>query len=210
MTRLSDIEASMWDDDGGYIEPGVAIHALRAVIDEALADALGDTFSPSVMDDLTRRVHDSITAAPHLTAQAVVSDTAVEALDALVEAAKIGVPADVRQMVDDFARDVRAGLLTAAPEASRIAVLEARLAALGYPSCKCHPADDDSERCLPDPAQWIAEVRGSAPSATREELSALLLTFLRPPKHGGSWTYSPDEAADALLARFTITPKEDR
>ena len=42
---------------------------LRAVIDEALADALGNTFSPSVMDDLTQRVHANVAAAlPLLTA----------------------------------------------------------------------------------------------------------------------------------------------
>lgn len=69
---------------------------------------------------------------------------------------------------------VREGLTAAAPhltpEASRIAVLEARLAALGFPSCKCHPADDDSERCLPDPAQWIAEVRSGPSEVTRETI----------------------------------------
>ena len=49
----------------------------------------------------------------------VVPEAAVEALDALVEVAKVGVVGSVRQMVDDFAKDVRAGLLTAAPSATR-------------------------------------------------------------------------------------------
>lgn len=44
----------------------------------------------------------------------------------------------------------------------RIDVLNARLAALGFPRCACHPAEDDSERCLPDPAHWLAEVRAEA------------------------------------------------
>ena len=36
---------------------------------------------------------------------------------------------------------------------------------------------------------------------TREELSTLILSFLKPPKHsGGSWTLNPDDAADAVLA----------
>lgn len=38
---------------------------------------------------------------------------------------------------------------------------------------------------------------------TREELSTLILSFLKPPKHsGGSWTLNPDDAADAVLALF--------
>ena len=52
------------------VVPEAAVETLRAVIDEVLADALGDTFSPSVMDDLTQRVHANVAAAlPHLTAQ---------------------------------------------------------------------------------------------------------------------------------------------
>ena len=50
------------------VVPEAAV-TLRAVIDEALADALGNTFSPSVMDDLTQRVHANVAAAlPLLTA----------------------------------------------------------------------------------------------------------------------------------------------
>lgn len=38
-------------------------------------------------------------------------------------------------------------------------------------------------------------------NADRDELVRLLLEFLKPPKYsGGSWTYSPHEAADAVLA----------
>ena len=33
--------------------------------------------------------------------------------------------------------------------------LDATLAALGYPRCTCHPADDDSEHCLPTPEAWL-------------------------------------------------------
>ena len=44
----------------------------------------------------------------------------------------------------------------------RIDVLNARLAAIGFPRCACHPAEDDSERCLPDPARWLAEVKAEA------------------------------------------------
>lgn len=38
----------------------------------------------------------------------------------------------------------------------RIRLLEARLDAIGFPRCRCHPAQDDSEHCLPDPARWVA------------------------------------------------------
>lgn len=41
----------------------------------------------------------------------------------------------------------------------RVWTLDARLAALGYPKCTCHPADDDSERCLPDPETWTRPAR---------------------------------------------------
>ena len=40
----------------------------------------------------------------------------------------------------------------------RIAALSARLAAVGFPACTCHPGDDDSERCLPSPQDWRAEI----------------------------------------------------
>ena len=48
----------------------------------------------------------------------------------------------------------------------RIAVLSARLAAVGFPACTCHPGDDDSERCLPRPQDWRAEIERAALSST--------------------------------------------
>ena len=102
----------------------------------------------------------------------------------------------------------------------RIAVLSARLAAVGFPACTCHPGDDDSERCLPSPQDWRAEIERAAlssttptaaPSATREEmaqwaLAASSVTITDSPYQKAEWLH----IADALLARFTITPKEDR
>lgn len=63
----------------------------------------------------------TITTAADLAAlgnASAVPEAAVEALDALVEIAKVGVVGSVRQMVDDLAKDVRAAL-TAAPSATR-------------------------------------------------------------------------------------------
>ena len=102
----------------------------------------------------------------------------------------------------------------------RIAVLSARLAAVGFPACTCHPGDDDSERCLPSPQDWRAEIERAAlssttptaaASATREEmaqwaLAASSVTITDSPYQKAEWLH----IADALLARFTITPKEDR
>jgi hypothetical protein len=35
---------------------------------------------------------------------------------------------------------------------------------------------------------------------SRDQLATLLLGFLNPPLHDGSWTYNPTAAADAVLA----------
>ena len=102
----------------------------------------------------------------------------------------------------------------------RIAALSARLAAVGFPACTCHPGDDDSERCLPSPQDWRAEIERAAlssttltaaPSATRDEVYATALaashvTITDSPYQKAEWL----GIADALLARFTIAPKEDR
>ena len=146
-----------------------------------------------------------------------------------------------RVEVDDMAADLvewadRRALRTApAPAPSvvsdaaglgdRIAVLSARLAAVGFPACTCHPGDDDSERCLPRPQDWRAEIERAAlssttltatPSATREEV-ARTWHEAAPEYDPGAWDRASERArerslhrADALLARFTITPKEDR
>ena len=111
----------------------------------------------------------------------------------------------------------------------RIAALSARLAAVGFPACTCHPGDDDSERCLPSPQDWRAEIERAAlssttltaaPSATREEVARLVDpsgwryfdTGMFPPDHPASTgvVHNSRETADALLARFNNTPKEDR
>ena len=103
----------------------------------------------------------------------------------------------------------------------RIAALSARLAAVGFPTCTCHPGDDDSERCLPRPQDWRADIERAAlssttptaaPSATRDEVRDEIAGH---PIGSGYYATSVgvDEAAeiaDALLARFTMTPKEDR
>lgn len=126
---------------------------------------------------------------------------------------------------------VRAALpfLTVAPFAvsdaaglgDRIAVLSARLAAVGFPACMCHPGDDDSERCLPSPQDWRAEIERAAlssttltaaPSATRDEVAGALerefgcFLAAAPRRPDAFWGIT----ADALLARFNITQKEDR
>ena len=100
----------------------------------------------------------------------------------------------------------------------RIGVLSARLAAVGFPACTCHPGDDDSERCLPSPQDWRAEIERAAlssttitaaPSATREEVARAIRSVT------DRWDEPLDEVhdvppiADAILARFTITSKED-
>ena len=111
----------------------------------------------------------------------------------------------------------------------RIAALSARLAAVGFPACTCHPGDDDSERCLPSPQDWRAEIERAAlsstpltaaPSATHEEVARLVDpsgwryfdTGMFPPDHPASTgvVHNSRETADALLARFNITPKEGR
>jgi hypothetical protein len=40
----------------------------------------------------------------------------------------------------------------------------------------------------------------SAPTTARDALSALCLSYLKPPRHGGSWTLNPDALADAIIA----------
>ena len=137
-------------------------------------------------------------------------------------------------------------LLTAAPSVvsdaaglgDRIAALSARLAAVGFPACTCHPGDDDSERCLPRPQDWRAEIERAAlssttltaaPSATREatedEVTEVVTEALTDAyraergmsRHTGLTAYDEsvirDQAAHVVNladARFTITPKEDR
>ena len=53
----------------------------------------------------------------------------------------------------------------------RVGTLDARLAALGYPKCACHPADDDSERCLPDPQTWTRAAKRTFVTPGLEELA---------------------------------------
>ena len=139
-----------------------------------------------------------------------------------------------RVEVDDMAADLvewadRRALRTApAPAPSvvsdaaglgdRIAVLSARLAAVGFPACTCHPGDDDSERCLPRPQDWRAEIERAAlssttltaaPSATRDEV-ADVAAQMHPSLHEPLRTKVGEAWADTLLARFNMTPKEDR
>lgn len=67
------------------------------------------------------------------------------------------------------------------------------------------PETDGGKLLSEDVHALVDEVersRAATVKPDRETLSALLLTFLSPPKHGGSWTYSPDRAADAVLALF--------
>ena len=120
----------------------------------------------------------------------------------------------------------------------RIAALSARLAAVGFPACTCHPGDDDSERCLPSPQDWRAEIERAAlssttltaaPSATREatedEVTEVVTEALTDAyraergmsRHTGLTAHDEsvirDQAAHVVSladARFTITPKEDR
>lgn len=43
----------------------------------------------------------------------------------------------------------------------------------------------------------------------KDALSALCLSFLKPPKYaGGSWTLNPDDLADAVLAALTGVPHD--
>ena len=171
-------------------------------------------------------------------APSVVPEDAVEAAASAVRkerafsaAVAFGVPMDdVPQCAETIARAALTAalpFLTVAPSVmsdaaglgDRIATLSARLAAVGFPACMCHPGDDDSERCLPSPQDWRAEIERAAlssttltaaPSATREEVTRAIRSVT------DRWDEPLDEVhdvppvADALLARFTITPKEDR
>ena len=116
----------------------------------------------------------------------------------------------------------------------RIATLSARLAAVGFPTCMCHPGDDDSERCLPSPQDWRAEIERAAlssttltvtPSATREEVGEALHPGLFSladyeyarhfDNHGAEARAQHQEAVladevDPLLARYDMTRKVDR
>ena len=96
----------------------------------------------------------------------------------------------------------------------RIATLSARLAAVGFPACMCHPGDDDSERCLPSPQDWRAEIERAAlssttltatPSATREAVEAVIFEA---DDECVLEVHEVRSLASRLLARFTITPKE--
>lgn len=130
-----------------------------------------------------RVLHDPSAPAP---APSAVTEAAVEAAASAVRkerafsaAVAFGVPMDaVPQCAEMIAR---AGLtaalpfLTVAPSAvsdaaglgDRIAALSARLAAVGFPACMCHPGDDDSERCLPSPQDWRAEIERAAGGVDR-------------------------------------------
>ena len=56
----------------------------------------------------------------------------------------------------------------------RIRQLEDTLTALGYPRCTCHPIEDDSEHCLPSPAQWLAERDREVAAKTLREYAETL------------------------------------
>lgn len=173
-------------------------------------------------------------------APSVVPEVAVDAAASAVRkerafsaAVAFGVPMDaVPQCAEMIARAALAAalpFLTVAPSAvsdaaglgDRIAALSARLAAVGFPACMCHPGDDDSERCLPSPQDWRAEIERAAlssttltatPSATRDEVRDEIAGHPIGSGYYGT-SVSVEEAAeiaDTLLARFTITPKEDR
>lgn len=181
-------------------------------------------------------LHDPSTPAP---APSVVPEAAVERAARAMQAENAPKPdplnRDQREEQDDatiatYRTLARAALtaalplLTAAPSAvsdaaglgDRIAALSARLAAVGFPACMCHPGDDDSERCLPSPQDWRAEVERAAlssttltaaPSATREAVEAVIFEA---DDECVLEVHEVRSLADALLARFTITPKEDR
>ena len=79
----------------------------------------------------------------------------------------------------------------------RIDVLNARLAALGFPRCACHPAEDDSERCLPDPARWLAQVKAEALREARDAVRA-----------SSFWADGSDNYADRV--RGYLSARADR
>ena len=178
-------------------------------------------------------LHDPSAPAPTVVPEAAVeaAASAVRKERAFSAAAAFGVPIDdvphCAEMIARAALTAALPLLTAAPSVvsdaaglgDRIAALSARLAAVGFPACTCHPGDDDSERCLPSPQDWRAEIvraalssttLTAAPSATRDEVARVIRCVT------DRWDEPLDEVhdvppvADALLARFTITPKEDR
>ena len=140
-----------------------------------------------------------------------------------------------RVEVDDMAADLvewadRRALRTApAPVPSvvsdaaglgdRIAALSARLAAVGFPACTCHPGDDDSERCLPSPQDWRAEIERAAlssttltaaPSAPRDEV-ARTWHEAAPECGPGAWDRASERVRERSLHRADArlaTPKE--
>lgn len=145
-------------------------------------------------------LHDPPGPAP---APSVVPEAAVEALDALVEIAKVGLVGSVRQRVDDLAKVVRAALTAAPSEVERIARALTETTAL---------TGADALRIV-QAAQAM-----SAPSATRDEVARAVDAGIRGTTDGDLIDADADIpageavrlATDALLARFTITPKEDR
>lgn len=122
-----------------------------------------------------RAVPSAPAPAPSVVPEATTAD---QALAALVEVAKIGLPLEERRMVDEHAAQIRAVLDAALPHLT------------------------------------------AAPSATRDEVARLIDpsgwryfdTGMFPPDHPASTgvVHNSRETADALLARFNITPKEDR
>lgn len=211
------------------------VHARAFVPDvqEVINDDAGDDPDPQwVYDRLVESlaVIDALAAALSAPAPApsVVPDAAVDAVArALADDWNPGRDPVVTAMFRDYAHTALTAalpFLTAAPSAvsdaaglgDRIAALSARLAAVGFPACMCHPGDDDSERCLPSPQDWRAEIERAAlssttltatPSATREAVEAVIFEA---DDERVLEVHEVRSLASRLLARFTITPKEDR
>jgi len=74
----------------------------------------------------------------------------------------------------------------------------------GGPWCLLRESDVAGTDRWPD---VVARMTGT--TITRDALSALCLSYLKPPNYsGGSWTLNPDALADAILAALTGVPHE--
>ena len=123
--------------------------------------------------------------------------------------------ADVPALVEEVKR-LRADAARPAPawdeEVVKGALIEAQLASVrrimddGYPSIFVRSNEDAAEAALTVVRDMLLT---AAPSVTRDEVvDALVMTRLS--DYAGTDMAVITQTADRLLARFTITPKEDR
>lgn len=134
-------------------------------------------------------------------APSVAPEAPLDALDALVKVAKVGLPLEERRMVDEHAAQIRAALTV--PSMVSEAAVEAFKAAW-------HKADAEGragERVRDGLAAAIPHLTAQpAPEASREDVVGILVGLgAMSPDHGADAASRAALVADILLARFVIT-----